>query len=135
MNMIYSNHAADVLESDESSIYDNPPNSPEVPPTSQAGAFVKEEQMKEVCRRLSVLESGNKKQEADIDNLRATVRRLRFASDVRESRYRRDSLFYESVRRRFLQFWDGNPAVFNAIPSPQLAMLLLLLDVQKPLNA
>lgn len=119
---------ADVLEESDGS-YGNPPNSPV---KSQPDVYAVN--MKEVCERLTEIEKKLLTQETDIDNMRTAVRRLRFANDLRENRYRRDCLFFDSTRRRFLQFWDGNPAVFNAIPSAQMAMLLVLLDFQRPLN-
>ena len=75
--------------------------------------------------RLNVVENRLNNQQTEMETLRMLLRKMRFEH---ESKYRRDSTFYDGARRRLLQFWDGNPAAFNDVPPAQLAFLLILLD-------
>lgn len=79
--------------------------------------------------RIERLEAELNSLKAEQDTLRVIIRRVRLSKEINESKYRRDSTFVDSARRKMLQFWDGNPATFNDVPPAQLAFLLLLLDI------
>lgn len=91
--------------------------------------------LREVRNHLGVLQSRQREQELENEKLRGLIRRLRFSNETRESKNRRDSTFFDGARRRLLQFWDGDPNAFNSVQPPQLAFLLLLLDIQKPASS
>lgn len=99
------------------------------------GVFDDLRDLREMRNHLVVLQSRQREQELENEKLRGLVRRLRFSHEMRESKSRRDSTFFDGARRRLLQFWDGDPNAFNTVQPPQLAFLLLLLDIQKPASS
>lgn len=66
-----------------------------------------------------------------VDILRGTLRRLRFANQRPNERFRRDNSFFDAARRKFLTRWDGNMEYLASANPEHLGFLAILLDLPK----
>ena len=67
--------------------------------------------------------------DSQLSIMRNTIRRLRFQSEAQSSNDRRDHVFFDASRRKFLQAWDGTLDFFKSVPMEQLAFLAHILNL------
>lgn len=92
------------------------------------------DQINEMARIIIDFERKEGERESSIEVLRNTVRRLRFTQtqNVENIRARRDNSFFDAVRRKFLNNWQGDIEYITKAQPEHLAFLAALVDL--PIN-